>query len=167
MSMGTSTNGPCKVLQSKGKDFDIDRGEEQPLALPCSRMHESKDIEPFISLLHVNHRTLSSACPDTPDDRLKANTMLIHCPQLHLRLRMGMLDLVDLLWQLALERLLLLWISLVVAGTRHLEGEAEPLEILPAALRMDRTPELFAHPASDFGTGPQATIGRSLCKPLP
>jgi hypothetical protein len=64
--------------------------------------------------------------------------MLIHRPDFHLGVRMGVLDLSDLFWQLALEHLLLGGVGFVVTGTRHLEREAQPLEILPAALGVDR-----------------------------
>lgn len=52
----------------------------------------------------------------------------------------------------------------MMTRTGNLEREAHSLEILPAALRMDLAPKLFAHPLRDFGAAPQAAIGRSLYK---
>src|SRR5260221_1747095 len=136
------------------------------MGVPCFRFYEAIDIEPLIALVHANERTMPSTCPDASDDRFQADAMLIHRPQLYLGVRMGLLDVANLLWQLALESLLLCGIGLVVTRTRNLEREAEPLEILPAALGMDLAPRLLAHPASDFGTAPQAAISRSLRKHL-
>lgn len=62
-------------------------------------------IEPLVALVEPDEGTLPFACPDAPDDRLEANPMFIHRPQLHLRVRMGALDLLDLFRQLVLERL--------------------------------------------------------------
>ena len=92
--------------------------------------------------------------------------MLIHRPQLHLCMRISVLDLLDPLWELAFERLLLLWISLVVTRTGDLEREADFLEILPATLGMDCVSNLSAHPLGDFRAAPQASISRSLRKHL-
>ena len=59
---------------------------------------------------------------------------------------MGVLDLSDLFWQLALEQLRLSGVGFVVTRTGHLEREAQPLEILPAALGVDRAPGSPTHP---------------------
>ena len=71
-------------------------------------------IELFVALVDPDEGTLPFAYPDAPDDRLEANPMFIHRPQLHLRVRMGALNLLDLFGQLALERFLLGEIGLVL-----------------------------------------------------
>jgi len=90
--------------------------------------------------------------------------MLIHRPDFHLGVRMGVLDLSDLFWQLALEQLLLDGVGFVVTRTGHLEREAQPLEILPAALGVDRAPGSPTHPLGDLWASPQAAISWSLLK---
>ena len=127
-------------------------------------MKKSIHVEPFIALLHTNERAISFACPDASDDRFQAHTMLIHRPDFHLGVRMGVLDLSDLFWQLALEQLLLDGVGFVVTRTGHLEREAQPLEILPAALGVDRAPGSPTHPLGDLWASPQAAISWSLLK---
>jgi hypothetical protein len=105
-------------------------------------------------------------CPDTPDDRFKANTMLVHAPQLYLGCRIGVPHLLDLDWQFTLERLLLGRIGLVVTRALDLKREACPLESFPAALGVDFAPKLLPHPCGDFGTSPKTAIGRCLCQDL-
>ncbi|GAC1349818.1 MAG: hypothetical protein NVSMB27_26480 [Ktedonobacteraceae bacterium] len=77
-----------------------------------------------------------------------------------------MLNLSDLLWQLALERLLLGRIGLVVTRAGDLEREAELFEEVPPALWMHLATELFTHPASNFGTSPHAAIRRRVLKQM-
>ena len=45
-----------------------------------------------------------------------------------------------------------------MAWPQHPLGVVEPLEILPAALRMHLASRLALNPAGDFGAGPQAPI---------
>jgi hypothetical protein len=44
-------------------------------------------------MLHRGNGTLSLGRPDPPQDRLEADAMLIHCPQLDLRVGEGSRDL--------------------------------------------------------------------------
>ena len=84
--------------------------------------------------------------------------MLVHRPQFHAGMRMGVLDLMDLVWERTLKGFLLNWIGLVVTRTRYLEREAHPLEILPATLGMNLASNLLAHTTGHFGATPQAAI---------
>ena len=160
----TSANRLRELGESNAEDLDVYRREQEPLTLPQFGMHEPVHVEPFIPVLYPNNRAMPSERPDAPDDGLEAHAMLVHSPQLYLGSRMGLLNLLDLFGELALERLLLRWIGFVMTWSGNLEGEAHSLEILPAALRMDCSSELLAHPTGNFRTSPQATIRRSLLK---
>jgi hypothetical protein len=84
--------------------------------------------------------------------------MLIHRPDFHLGVRMGVLDLSDLFWQLALEQLLLDGVGFVVTRTGHLEREAQPR--WGWIVRPVRPPIRL----SDLWASPQAAISWSLLK---
>src|SRR5437764_10763866 len=58
------------------------------------------------------------------------------------------------------ELLLLFCVGLHMVRTRHLRRVTEPLQVVPAALRRHRLPDLLAYPAGHFGTAPEATSGR-------
>jgi hypothetical protein len=70
---------------------------------PDGGVDKSIHREPFVALVDPDEGTLPRAGLDALDDRLEANPMFIHRPQLHLRVRMGALDLLDLFRQLVLE----------------------------------------------------------------
>src|SRR5215471_1523995 len=127
-------------------------------------MHEPIHVKPFIPLVYSNERPMPFARPDPSDDRFQPNAMLIHAPQRHPRLWMGLLNGFHLCWQVTLKGFLLVGICLLMMRTGNLQGEATSLEIVPAALRMDLAPDLLAHPSGDFGAGPQAAESRSLFK---
>jgi hypothetical protein len=49
-------------------------------------------------------------------------------------------------------------VASALAWSWHIRAIAQELEQLPATRRMDGPAEFIAHPASDFRTGPQATV---------
>jgi hypothetical protein len=85
-----------KMRESNAEDLAISRRQQEPLARSCFWMDEPIHVQPLIALLHANNWTMPSTRPDAPDDRLEADAMLIHRPQLHLCIRISVLDLLDL-----------------------------------------------------------------------
>src|SRR2546427_7100602 len=61
---------------------------------------------PYTTLFrsYPNNRAMPSERPDAPDDWLEAHAMLVHRPQLYLGSRMGLLNLLDLFGEFALDR---------------------------------------------------------------
>ena len=52
-------------------------------------MDKTDQVAPVIAMLHRSNGALPVKAPDLLQDRLEADAVLIHGPQLHLRLREG------------------------------------------------------------------------------
>lgn len=73
-----------KSRQGAGEHLDIDRGQDEPTGFPALWMHKSKDVHPLIALGDGGLHRGSRRRPDSSQDGLEANAMLIHRPQFDL-----------------------------------------------------------------------------------
>jgi hypothetical protein len=67
-----STNRLRKVLQGNAQDLDIDRGQQEPLALSRFGADKSIHVEPFIPLLYTKVH------PESPNETLPKKLPALH-----------------------------------------------------------------------------------------
>ena len=99
---------PCshllgKSCQGAGEGLNADRGQQQPTRLPALWTHKGQDVHPLIALGHGGFHCRSLGSPNSSQDRFEANPMLIHRPELNLRLRVLVLHQGYLFWQFFLN----------------------------------------------------------------
>ncbi len=58
-------------------------------------MHKPDEIPPLVAMLHGRSRSLAVEAPDFVQDRFQADAVLIDCPELDTRLRVGGCDGLD------------------------------------------------------------------------
>jgi hypothetical protein len=75
-----------KSGQGAGEHLNIHAGQQQPTGLPTLRMDKGKDLHPFIALGHWGFHRCSLCGPDPSQDGLETDTVLVHRPELNLRL---------------------------------------------------------------------------------
>ena len=85
---------PGSRLPGKRGEFhleerDADAGRQMEEGSARGGMHKADQIAPFEAVAHRSERSLPDRRPDPTQERLEANAMLVHRPQLDLRLREG------------------------------------------------------------------------------
>lgn len=80
-----------EVRQSKREHLGSHRGQEEPFRLSRSRMHETVEVEPLVSVMHAHTRARTFPYPDSSQDWFEANAVLIGGPQFDRGLREGLL----------------------------------------------------------------------------
>src|SRR5882724_5522970 len=116
-------------------------------------------IHPLVAWSDHGPNAAAFAGPDPAQDRLEPDAMLILTPQFNPGFGIRLAKLVDLFGQFFKSRLLG-FIALLVLWTRHTRASAQTLQVVPAATRINFSIQALLHPGCDFGTRPEAAIGR-------
>ncbi len=72
----------CKPVEHGLEHVGVDATGQPPVDGAGSRVHESMEIEPVISVCTVRSRPLADLGPDAPDDWFQAQPVLIEGPDL-------------------------------------------------------------------------------------
>ena len=100
---GTSSDSLSKVGKRDGEHLRCHRGQQQPFGLARSRLQKAVDVEPLVALMHADARARPFAHPNASEDGFESHPMLISRPQLNRRLGKGLLERVQVLWEVFLN----------------------------------------------------------------
>lgn len=93
LAVGSRANLLRKRRQFGAEDRQVDGVGPVPLRVPRGRMHPAHQIAPLVARLHGGDGALATGRPHPPHNRLEADAMLIHRPDVDARGGMRRLNL--------------------------------------------------------------------------
>lgn len=81
-----------ELIEKELHTVGVQSRQHQPEDASRSRMSRGIEPEPFVALVNDGKRTLSSGCPDTPQNRLETEASFVLTPDFYLVRRRRLLE---------------------------------------------------------------------------